>query len=99
MTRSDKNNDTEREYEYRDTAESADASDEEKRRAAGRMSKGIFLLVLLMFAAVIFITDAVSAVAGDTAGTIAMALIAALIAAYLYRKELKAWLRQRLHRK
>lgn len=84
-----------KDYDDADGISEKQTEDEQSRKQAAKMSKSIFLLVLLLFVAVIFITDAVTALAGKTAGTIAMTILAAIIAIYLYREELKKWLRNK----
>lgn len=58
---------------------------EEAARKAGR---AIFLLVALLFAAVMSVTYFFEANFGKTAGTVSLVLIAVIIAFCLYRKEI-----------
>ena len=62
--------------------------EEERQGVAKKASLAVFMLVILLFAAVMFITYFFELKFGKTAGTIALIIIAVLIAGYLYRKEL-----------
>ena len=55
---------------------------------AKRASLAVFILVVLLFAAVMFITYFFEFKFGKTAGTIALIAVALLIAGYLYKNEL-----------
>ena len=68
---------------------------EEKQGVAKRASLAIFILVLLLFLGVMFISYFFEAKFGKTAGTVALIILALLIAVYLYRKEIM----ERLKRK
>lgn len=65
-----------------------DDNKEEKDHTAKMASLAIFVLVLLLFLGVLFITYFFEVEFGKTAGTIALVVIAAIIAVYLYRKEI-----------
>lgn len=68
------------------TAQESDA--EKQQGVAKRASLAIFMLVLLLFAGVLFISYFFELKFGKTAGTVSMILIALIIAGYLYRKEI-----------
>lgn len=57
-------------------------------RVYKRASLAIFVSVILLFAAVMFVTEMVDRFFGKTVGTIALVIIAAAIAIILYRKEI-----------
>ena len=61
--------------------------EEERQGVAKRASLAVFILVVLLFAAVMFITYFFEFKFG-TAGTIALIAVALLIAGYLYKNEL-----------
>ncbi len=63
-------------------------SSEEKQGVAKMAGFAIFILVALMFTAVLFISYFFEMKFGKTAGTIALIVIAVLIAFYLYRQEI-----------
>lgn len=62
--------------------------EEERQGVAKRASLAVFILVVLLFAAVMFITYFFEFKFGKTAGTIALIAVALLIAGYLYKNEL-----------
>lgn len=62
--------------------------EERKQGVAKRASLAIFILVLLLFAGVLFVTYFFELKFGKTAGTVALVVIALLIAGYLYKKEI-----------
>lgn len=61
---------------------------EKQQGVAKRASLAIFMLVLLLFAGVLFISYFFEMKFGKTAGTASMIVIALVIAGYLYRKEI-----------
>lgn len=69
--------------------------EQEKQKTAKRASFAIFLLVLLLFAAVMCLTYFFEVKYGKTAGTIAMVIVALIIAGCLYRKEIAEKLKRR----
>ena len=64
--------------------------EQQQRRAARRGSIAVILLLLLLVTAVTFITYFVEINFGKTAGTAVLIVVAAVIAIYLYRKEIAA---------
>lgn len=68
---------------------------EEKQGVAKKASLAIFILVLLLFVAVMFISYFFEAKFGKTAGTAALIVVALLIAVYLYRKEIMGKLKRK----
>ena len=62
--------------------------EEERQGVAKRASLAVFILVVLLYAAVMFITYFFEFKFGKTAGTIALIAVALLIAGYLYKNEL-----------
>ena len=64
--------------------------DEQKERAAKRGSIAVILILLALVTVVTFITYFVEINFGKTAGTVALIVVAAVIALYLYRKEIAA---------
>lgn len=73
----------------REPAASQQERDSEKKQGvAKRASLAIFMLVLVLFAGVLFITYFFELKFGKTAGTIALVIMALFIAGYLYRKEI-----------
>ena len=83
----------------REAGQGADAGEAGGRR----LGAAIFILVALLFIGVICLTDlveilvgrALGETAGKVWGTVAMAALAAVIAAALYRREIKAWFSKR----
>lgn len=67
---------------------------EQEEKQLKRLGRVQFILVILMFAAVILITEVISVYAGKTAGTIGLVIIALAIALVLYRKEIVQRLRK-----
>ena len=63
-------------------------------RVYKRASLAIFVSVILLFAAVMFVTEMVDRFFGRTVGTIALVIIAAAIATILYRKEIAAFFKK-----
>ena len=61
---------------------------EEKQGTAKKAGRAIFLLVALLFAAVMFITYFFELKFGKTAGTISLVVITLVVAVGLYRKEI-----------
>ena len=70
------------------------ADEREEEGKARTASKAILLLVLLLFVIIIFFTDAIELYFGKVAGTVALIVIAALIAILLYRKEIAEYFRK-----
>ncbi len=66
----------------------APPSEETKRKAAEKGGKAVFLLVALLFFAVMCITYFFELKLGKTAGTVALIVVALAIAGYLYRDEI-----------
>ena len=64
--------------------------DEQKERAIKKGSIAVILILLLLVTVVTFITYFVEINFGKTAGTVALVVVAAVIAIYLYRKEIMA---------
>lgn len=64
------------------------SGEEEKQEAAKKGGAAIFALVALLFLAVICVTYFFELKYGKTAGTIALIVIALMIAGYLYRNEI-----------
>ena len=62
--------------------------DEQKERAVKRGSIAVILILLALVTVVTFITYFVEISFGKTAGTIALVVVAVIIAVYLYRKEI-----------
>lgn len=62
--------------------------EEEKHGTAKKGSVAVFVLVALLFFAVMCVTDFVEWKFGKTAGTVALVVIALIIAGYLYRNEI-----------
>ena len=60
-----------------------------------RASLVIFLLVAVMFAAIVAISYAVEYFYGKTAGTISLVIMAAIIAVIMYRKEIRNLFRKK----
>jgi len=60
-----------------------------------RIGRGVFIIVAVLFIFIILITEGISMLAGKTWGTVALAVMAAIIAGGLYRKEIKAWFLKR----
>ena len=60
-----------------------------------RASLVIFLLVAVMFAAIVAISYAVEHFYGKTAGTISLVIMAAIIAVIMYRKEIRNLFRKK----
>lgn len=59
-----------------------------------RASLAVFIIILILFAAIIFITEITERFFGKTAGTVVLIIIAAVIAIILYRKEIVAFLKK-----
>lgn len=68
---------------------------QEDQRVVKKASLAVFLLVVLLFAGVMFLTYFFELKFGKTAGTIALVIAALLIAGYLYRKELMEKLKRK----
>lgn len=68
---------------------------EEKQGIAKKAGRAIFLLVALLFAAVMFVTYFFELKFGKTAGTISLVVITLLVALGLYRKELAEKLKRK----
>ena len=68
--------------------------DENKRENANTVSKAIIVLVFLLFVIIIFFTDTIERYLGRAAGTGALIVIAGVIAALLYRKEIADFFRK-----
>ena len=68
---------------------------EEKQGVAKRASLAIFMLVLLLFVGVMFVSYFFEAKFGKTAGTAALIVVALLIAVCLYRKEIMGKLKRK----
>ena len=64
--------------------------DEQKERAVKRGSIAVILILLALVTVVTFITYFVEVNFGKNAGTVALIIVAAVIAIYLYRKEIMA---------
>mgnify|MGYP006992142180 CR=1 FL=1 len=76
---------------YKDIVEITPEMDEkQQRRAVRRGSVAVILILLALVTVVTFITYFVEINFGKTAGTIALVVVAVIIAAYLYRKEIMA---------
>ena len=69
--------------------------EEENKKTVKRASRAIFLLVVLLFAAVMGVTYFIEVKFGKTAGTIALAVLALIIALSLYGKEIRAKLKKK----
>ena len=67
------------------------AQDEKQLRRLGRVQ---FYLVLIGFIFIIFVTEGVSHFFGRTAGTVAMCVMAAIIAVLLYREEIVSFFKK-----
>ncbi len=80
-----KNND----YKFKDIADITPEMDEDQqRRAARRGSIAVIIILLALVTAVTFVMYFVEINFGKTAGTIALIVLAVIIAVYLYRKEI-----------
>lgn len=80
-----------RENKFEEIVEITPVMDEEqKERAAKKGSIAVILILLVLVTVVTFITYFVEINFGKTAGTIALVVVAVIIAAYLYRKEIMA---------
>lgn len=75
--------------------EAEDLEQEEKQGIAKRAGRAIVLLVVLLFAAVMFITYFVELKFGKTAGTISLLVITLAVAFGLYRKEIAEKLKRK----
>ena len=74
---------------YKDIVEiTPEMDDEQQRRAVRRGSVAVILILLALVTVVTFITYFVEVNFGKNAGTIALVVVAAIIAIYLYRKEI-----------
>ncbi len=71
-----------------DQQEEQDEPLEEQQGAAKKGSIAIFMLVALLFLAVMCITYFFELKFGKTAGTVALIVIALMISGYLYRNEI-----------
>lgn len=71
------------------------AEEEEKQEAAKKGSVAIFLLVALLFLAVMCVTYFFELKFGKTAGTVALIVVALIIAGYLYRNEIMEKLKRK----
>ena len=69
--------------------------DEQKERAVKRGSIAVILILLALVTVVTFITYFVEINFGKTAGTVALIIVAVVIALYLYRKEIMEKLRRK----
>ena len=69
--------------------------DEQKEKAVKRGSIAVILILLALVTIVTFITYFVEINFGKTAGTVALVVVAAIIALYLYRKEIIAKLKRK----
>ncbi len=69
--------------------------DEQKERAVKRGSIAVILILLALVTVVTFITYFVEINFGKTAGTVALVIVAVIIAVYLYRKEIMEKLRRK----
>ena len=67
----------------------------EDKKILKRASIAVFITVLVLFALVIGATYAVEYFFGKTAGTIALVILAGIIAISLYRKEIASFFRRR----
>ncbi|MGN0671925.1 MAG: hypothetical protein ACI4KE_04765 [Anaerovoracaceae bacterium] len=70
-----------------------DSRDEDERRVKSA-SAGIALILLLIIAVISLISFIVEMKFGKKAGTLVLIIIAALLAAYLYRKEIGNFFRR-----
>lgn len=68
---------------------------EEKQETAKKAGRAIFLLVVLLFAGVMFVTYFFELKFGKTAGTISLVIITLLVAFGLYRKEIMEKLKRK----
>lgn len=69
--------------------------DDEVKKTAKRASQAVFLLVILLFAAVMCITYAFEVKFGKTAGTAALIAAALIISLSLYGKEILAKIKRK----
>ena len=60
-----------------------------------RASLMVFVLVIVMFAAIVGISYVVEHFYGKTAGTVSLAIMAAIIACIMYRKEIRNLFRKK----
>lgn len=76
---------------YKEIADiTPEMDDDQKERAVKKGSIAVILILLLLVTVVTFITYFVEIKLGKTAGTVALIVVAAVIALYLYRKEIAA---------
>lgn len=76
--------------EYKDLADITPEMDEEQqRRAVKRGSIAVILILLALVTVISFIMYFVEINFGRTAGTVTLVILAVVIAAYLYRNEIK----------
>lgn len=75
-----------------------DKNEEKKNREekiAKKASLGIFLSVALLFIVIICITEGIGMFYGKTAGNVAIVVIALILVAILYGKEIKAFFKRK----
>ena len=95
MDMSEKNDNSNERLEERFGDEINTGNDEEDRKeTANTVSKAIIVLVFLLFIIIIFFTDTIERYFGRAAGTGALIVIAGVIAALLYRKEIADYFRR-----
>lgn len=84
------------EDKFKDIVDITPEMDEgQQHRAVRRGSIAVILILLVLVTVVTFITYFVEINFGKTAGTIALVVVAVIIAAYLYRKEIMEKLRRK----
>lgn len=67
---------------------------QEEEKVVKRASVAVFLLVLVLFAVIIFFTYFVEAKLGKAAGIGSLVIITILVAGYLYKEEIKEKIRR-----
>ena len=81
----------EKDPKYKELVEITPVMDEDQQyRAAKRGSIAVILILLALVTVISFIMYFVEVNFGRTAGTVTLIVLAAIIAAYLYRKEIAA---------
>jgi len=82
-------------YKYKEIVDVSETEDEDGRKAVRRASIAVILIVLVLVTVVSCIMYVVELYFGKTAGTVTLVIIAVIIAAYLYRKEIAAKLKRK----
>ena len=87
MSEKNRENDNER-LEERFGDEQNTENENESKGGVKKASTAVIILVFILFVFIIFFTDAIEVKFGKTAGTLALVIIAAVIAVLLYKKEI-----------